>query len=78
VLLAPAISVALVLDLITIPGSARITLAFVVLLNIAASFIYEDLLADHVASAIRLVTNWKGYSKKKRREGRVYESLGRG
>lgn len=75
VLLAPAIPVALILDLMTIPWSARITLAFVVLLNVGLSFIYEDWVTEHVASAVKLL--WKASTKKKRREGRVYESLGR-
>lgn len=75
VLLAPAIPIKLILNLMDLPLSARWILALMVLVNVFASFVYEDWFHEPIATAVK--TLWKAYTRRRRREGRIYESVGR-
>lgn len=74
VLLSPSVSVSLILNLMTLPWSARLILAVVVLFNVTFSLIYEDWVHAYVAEAVKVL--WKASGKRQKRDGRVYEAIG--
>ncbi|KAG8788562.1 hypothetical protein FRC15_003443 [Serendipita sp. 397] len=76
VLLAPTTIMTLLLDLVTLPlWPARFILAAAVLVNVAASFTYERWLHEPIAAGIK--TLWGVSGRRRRREGRIYEAVGR-
>jgi cation-transporting P-type ATPase 13A2 len=76
VLVTPTISVQLILDLMYLPWTARVVLMLMALVNVLASFAYEAWIHEPIATAVQ--TLWKAYGRRRRREGRIYDSVGRG
>ena len=76
VLVTPTISVQLILNLMYLPWTARLVLILMALVNVLASFAYEAWIHEPIATAV--MTLWKAYGRRRRREGRIYESVGRG
>lgn len=76
VLVTPTISVQLILNLMYLPWSARLVLILIALVNVLASFAYEAWIHEPIATVVQ--TLWKAYGRRRRREGRIYESVGRG
>jgi cation-transporting P-type ATPase 13A2 len=74
VLLSPSVSVSLILDLVTLPWSARLILAVVVLFNVVFSLVYEDWLHAYIAEMVKVL--WKASGRRQKRDGRVYEAIG--
>ena len=74
VLLSPPLTVALVLDLMAVPFSARVTFLAAVLINIGFSFAFERWLTSRVARVVGLVTRGIRRSSR-RRDGKVYKAL---
>lgn len=75
VLFGPSISVALILDLVTLPWVGKATIAVAVLINIGASFAYERWVHEPIAMVVQAL--WKASGRRRRRDGVVYESIGR-
>lgn len=75
VLVTPTVPVQLILDLMYLPWIGRLVLILMVLVNVGASFAYEAWVHEPIATAVK--TLWKAYGRKRRKEGRIYEPVGR-
>jgi len=67
----------LILDLMTVPWSARLIGGFAVLVNVGVSFAYEEWICARVAKAAGVIIHGETGRRRRRREagGRVYEGL---
>ena len=74
VLFGPTVSVALILDLMTLPWIGRMMIAIAVLVNVGASFGYERWIHEPIAAMVKVL--WKASGRRRRRDGAVYESVG--
>jgi cation-transporting ATPase 13A3/4/5 len=74
VLFGPTVSVALILDLVTLPWIGRMTIAIAVLINVGVSFAYEQWLHGPIAATVGVL--WKASGRRRRRDGAIYEFVG--
>jgi len=77
VLLGPPRPVALILDLMPVPWSARLITGAAVIINVGVSFGYEAWMSARVAKAAGVLIYGETGRRRRRREagGRVYEAV---
>lgn len=77
VLLGPPLPVALILDLMPVPLRGRLIVGVAVLVNVGASFAYEEWIGARVAKVVEVIIHGESGRRRRRREagGRMYEAL---
>lgn len=77
VLLAPIKLISGLLELVPIPISARLTLLWVAIINVAVSVGYERWIAQVVADAVGMVLVSQQDSRRRIKDNRVYRAIDR-
>jgi cation-transporting P-type ATPase 13A2 len=73
ILLKPTHAVSNLLDLMILPFDGRLTLLWIVLGNVAASFAFEELISEKIAKAIGLVQKWQHGRRRTHKAYKVVE-----
>lgn len=77
VLLAPIKLISGLLELVPIPISARLTLLWAAIINVAVSVGYERWIAQVVADAVGMILASQQDSRRRIKDNRVYRALDR-